>query len=71
MPTSTCNNLNDPIDLFKDQKADEDFESNKSPIKDEKISHDDYRFDTFNNNDFGIAMFDKDNFESNYNTFSN
>lgn len=57
--------------MLKDEKGEEDLESKESPVKDEIISHDDYRFDTFNNNDFGIAMFDKDNFESNYNTCSN
>jgi len=41
------------------------------------LSNKDYRFDTFNNNDFGISLFEQDNAaldlgqSSNFNSFSN
>ena len=50
--------------------------SKSSPAK-EIVSNKDFRFDTFNNNDFGISIFEQDNAaldlgqSSSFNTFSN
>ena len=51
-------------------------DSKKSPNATVMLSNQDYRFDTFNNNDFGISLFEQDNAaldlgqSSNFNSFS-
>ena len=55
-PPSVCNE-----NIFQMYQVQSSLESKPKSPASVLLSNKDYRFDTFNNNDFGIALFDQEN----------